>query len=100
VIPSRRAACACVVSQRRTWSLIAIITFDRMVIVAAPSGLSSMASRTLAKVLGFVIRSSLHQPQSPDILAGGRNNQGIRVTGFRLSRPRGEKPEVASAGMT
>ena len=34
--------------------LIAIMTFDRIVIVAASSGLSSRASHTLAKVLVFL----------------------------------------------
>ena len=54
-MPSRRAACACVLFQPRTWSLITIMTFDRIVIVAASSGLSSRASHTLAKVLVFLI---------------------------------------------
>lgn len=42
-MPSLRAACACVVFQLRTLSLMAIMTFDRIVIVAASSGLSSRA---------------------------------------------------------
>src|SRR5215510_10726222 len=55
VMPSRRAARACVVFQPRTFSLIAIMTLDRIVIVTAPSGLSSSASHTLAKVRAFIV---------------------------------------------
>jgi hypothetical protein len=42
---------------------MAIMTFDRIVIVAASSGLSSMASHTLANVF-VLVRSSLQLPQS------------------------------------
>ena len=71
-MPSRRAALAGVVFHPLTWSLIAIMTFDRIVIVAASSGLSSRASQTLAKVraLFIAILASVAAvvPQGPDQL--------------------------------
>jgi len=47
-MPSRRAARAWVVFQARTAAAIAIMAFDRMVMFAVSSRLSSRASQTLA----------------------------------------------------
>jgi len=71
VMPSRRAARACVVFQARTFR-DGDHDVDRIVIVAASSGLSSSASHTLAKFELSLTLSSFEFPQSCDGQRPGR----------------------------
>ena len=67
-MPSRRAACACVVFQLRTWSLIAIMTFDRITFDPAIMG-GRACIRGMRIPVSVIVGQLAHGATAEELLA-------------------------------